>query len=250
MTKRLQFPDGIASHMSDRIIGILGGMGPEATVDFYREIIRLTPASRDQEHIPVLIYSNTRIPDRMAAILDGGEDPLPHLIDSARILESAGAGIIAMPCNTAHFYVERLRRKITIPVLHMIEETLLDLQVRYPEVRTIGLLATAASIRTRIYQTAFAPPGLTIIVPTESGQERIMAAIRDIKAGRNREQARKTVENIGADLVTAGAEAVILGCTELPLVFESQSRLCPVLNPTRILAQAAVDWARGRAADD
>lgn len=77
-----------------------------------------------------------------------------------------------------------------------------------------------------------------------------MAAIRDIKAGRNREQARKTVENIGADLVTAGAEAVILGCTELPLVFESQSRLCPVLNPTRILAQAAVDWARGRAADD
>ena len=225
-------------------------MGPEATVDFYREIIRLTPACRDQDHIPVLIYSNTRIPDRTAAILDGGEDPLPHLVASAMVLESAGAGIIAIPCNTAHFYVERLRREITIPVLHMIEETLLDLQIRHPDVHAVGLLATAGSIRTRIYQTAFEPAGFTLIVPPESDQDRITAAIRDIKAGRNRDQARKTVEDVCADLVEEGAEAVILGCTELPLVFELQLPLCPVLNPTRILAQAAVSWARGRAADD
>lgn len=232
--------------MSDRIIGILGGMGPEATVDFYREIIRLTPASRDQDHIPVLIYSNTRIPDRTAAILDGAEDPLPHLIDSARILESAGAGIIAIPCNTAHFYVESLRPAIKIPVLHMMDETLLDLQARHPQVRTVGLLGTAASIRTRIYQTAFEPAGLTVLVPQESGQDRIMAAIRDIKADRNRDQARIAIEDVCSDLVAEGAEAVILGCTELPLVFESRSLLYPVLNPARILAQAAVSWAQER----
>ncbi len=225
-------------------------MGPEATVDFYREIIRLTPASRDQEHIPVLIYSNTRIPDRTAAILDGGEDPLPHLITSARVLECAGAGIITIPCNTAHFYLESLRREITIPILHMIDETLLDLRVRHPEVRAVGLLGTAASIRTRIYQEAFEPAGLTVAVPQESGQDGLMAAIRDIKADRNRDQARKTVENVCAGLVAEGAEVIILGCTELPLVFESRSPLCPVLNPTRILAQAAVRWARGGAADD
>ncbi|NWG13597.1 MAG: amino acid racemase [Acidobacteria bacterium] len=236
--------------MPDRIIGILGGMGPEATADFFREIIQLTPASRDQDHIPVLIYSNTRIPDRTAAILEGGEDPLPLLIDSAKVLERAGAGIITMPCNTAHLYVESLRRATAIPVLHMIDETVRELRSRYPELRSVGLLATTGTIRAGIYQSALGAAGIAAVVPEEPDQDRIMAVIRDIKADRNRDEARRSVKRICLGLAAQGAEAVILGCTELPLVLDTKRPPCPLLNPTRILAQAAVKWARGGAADD
>ena len=110
--------------MPDRIIGILGGMGPEATVDLFREITRLTPAEKDQDHVPVLVYSNSKIPDRTTAMLEGGEDPMPALIESARVLERAGAGVLVIPCNTAHYYLPELQKKVGIPILNMIVETL------------------------------------------------------------------------------------------------------------------------------
>ena len=116
----------------DRVIGILGGMGPEATLDLYRDIIRLTPAKRDQDHIRVLIYSNPKIPDRTMGIEQTGESPVPSLIESARILEKGGAGIIAMPCNAAHHFLPEIQRQITIPVLDMIEEACRRLCERFP----------------------------------------------------------------------------------------------------------------------
>ena len=229
--------------MPDRVIGILGGMGPEATSDLFREIIRLTPARTDQDHIPVLIYSDTRIPDRTAAILQGGVDPSPYLVRSAKVLENAGAGILAVPCNTAHYFFPALQRAVAIPVLNMILETLRELRKRMPAVRNIGLLASRGAVQSRIYHDAFAERGVRVMVPDDTGQESVSSAIRQVKAGIIGPRTRDSFMSVATGLVGAGAEAVILGCTEIPLALDERDVSFPCLNATRVLAQAAVDWA-------
>jgi aspartate racemase len=232
--------------MSDRIIGILGGMGPEATVDLFREIVRLTPAEKDQDHVPVLIYSNSKIPDRTTAMLEGGEDPMPALVESARILERAGAGILAIPCNTAHYYLPELQKKVGIPILNMILETLQEFVRQLPGARSAGLLAHMGTVRSRIYHAAFKERNVDILVPEDADQVRVSGAIQDVKAGRHGAKTQDTFESIAAKLVSAGAEAAILGCTEIPLAFDQNRVNFPCLNPTTILAQAALKWAQQR----
>jgi aspartate racemase len=231
--------------MPDRIIGILGGMGPEATADLFKEIIRLTPAQRDQEHIPLLIYSNTRIPDRTAAILEGGEDPRPYLVQSARVLEKAGAGILAIPCNTAHYFLAEIQAAVSIPILNMVLETLSALRERIPAVKAAGLLATRGTAQSRIYHDSFEKHAVKVLVPDPKRQEGVSAAISQVKTGIIGPETRDLLMSAAASLVDAGAEAVILGCTEIPLVLDESAASFPCLNATRILAQAAVDWALG-----
>jgi aspartate racemase len=232
--------------MTDRVIGIIGGMGPEATVDFYREIIRLTPAQKDQDHIPVLIYSNPRIPERTQAILHGGEDPTPYLIDAARILERAGAGILAIPCNTAHYFLPRVRPAVKIPILDMIEETFLRTRAEVGDIKAVGLLATTGTVESGVYRNIFTRHGVSILTPAVVDQDRIQQAIRQIKSDTYDRERQDTLESIGSTLIKAGAQAVILGCTEIPLAFNVARVNYPVINATRVLAQAAVDWALGK----
>jgi aspartate racemase len=234
--------------MTDRIIGILGGMGPEATADFFQEIIRLTPAEKDQDHIPVLIYSDPRVPERTRAILHGGEDPTPYLIKGAVTLEHAGAGILAIPCNTAHYFLSRLTPHVHIPVLDMIEETLRRTRAQIGKVRAVGLLATVGTIQSGIYREVFGRHGVEVLVPEAADQERIQQAIFLIKAASYNSARQGVFEGIGSALMAAGAQAVILGCTEIPLGFDEGRADYPVVNATRVLAQAAVDWALGNRA--
>ena len=145
---------------SCRIIGILGGMGPEATLDLFRCIIDLTPARRDQDHIRVLIYSNPKIPDRTKAIVAGDESPVPQLVDSALLLEKSGAGIIAMPCNAAHHYLPEVRRMIHIPFLDMIEETSRQLRIRLPRVKKVGLIASIGTYCSGVYPRSLSAVGV------------------------------------------------------------------------------------------
>jgi aspartate racemase len=232
--------------MLERVVGILGGMGPQATVDFYREILILTPGVKDQDHMRVLIYSNPKIPDRTAAILDGGEDPLPHRLESARLLERAGAGILAIPCNTAHYFLPRLQPEIGIPVLDMILETLLDLRTQAPQVRTVGLLAATGTVRSGIYHRTFHEHGIKVVVPDDVDQPKVQDGIRRIKAAAHNRETCETFHAIADKLIAAGAEAIILGCTEIPLAFDQKGVPYLCLNATRSLAQAAVDWALGK----
>ncbi len=232
--------------MTDRIIGILGGMGPEATLDLFREIIHLVPAREDQDHPRVLIYSNPKIPDRTRAMLQGGDDPLPELIETARRIERAGAGIIAMPCNTAHYFLDGLQRAVTIPIINMIAETYTALRSSMPEVTCAGLLAATGTVRAGLYAEIFEKGGVKILVPNANDQDRIHAAICNIKGGAIDGAARRTFESIGNSLAKRGAQVLILGCTEIPLAFDTEKAACPTLNPTRLLAQAAIDWALGR----
>jgi aspartate racemase len=232
--------------MLNRIIGILGGMGPEATLDFYREIIALTPASKDQDHIPVLIYSNPEIPDRTEAISGDGDDPLPLLIETARVLEKGGAGIIAMPCNSAHHYLADLQASVGIPILNMIEETCRTVRASLPSIKSVGLLATVGAIHSGIFDRVFNEAGLKVLIPAENDQKKLQTEISRIKAGEYPKSMQKVFESMGAHLIKAGAGAIILGCTEIPLVFNPVKVDYLCFNPGKILAQASVDWALGK----
>ena len=215
-------------------------MGPEATLDLYRHIINLTPASRDQDHFRVLIYSNPKIPDRTLAIADGGESPINALLESARLLESAGASIIAIPCNASHNYLGQLRAAVGIPILDMIAETCGALRSRRPEVKTAGLLASDGTVQSRIYHRALEAEGIAALLPDESDQSFVQSAIAEVKAGKHTEETREKLLIIATRLIQAGAQAIILGCTEIPLIFDSGAFPYYSLNSTLILAEAAI----------
>ena len=230
----------------DRLIGILGGMGPEATLDLYRHIIALTPATKDQDHIRVLILSNPKIPDRTKAIAEGGESPLDSLIESAMLLMRAGAGIIAMPCNAAHYYLPEMQPKVSVPILDMIAETCSKLCRNLPTAKTVGLIASLGGVRSGVYQIALAEAGIDILIPSDAEQREIENGIAHVKAGTHSRSTQETFQSIGNRLFRSGAGAVILGCTEVPLAFDPNHVNYPTLNSTRILAEAAVDWALGK----
>lgn len=227
----------------DRVIGIMGGMGPEATIDLYRQIIDLTPATKDQDHIKVLIHSNPKIPNRTEAIIAQGESPLPYLIESAGILERGGAGIVAMACNAAHHYLPDIQRRTGIPILNMIEETRRRLRERMPEIQITGLLATDGTLQSGVYNRVMSEYGIRIIVPEGDEQRRIQSAIAGVKAGDSNRRTMDIFESTAMKLIDRGAQAIILGCTEVPLAFDPGKIDRPCLNPTRILARVAVDWA-------
>lgn len=225
-----------------KVIGILGGMGPQATVDLYQKILDSTAASRDQEHIPTLIWSNPGVPDRNLAILHGGPDPSPALVAGARLLETGGADFIVVPCNTAHLFADAITRAVTIPLVNMIEETAAEAARRLPRHSQVSILATTATVLTGLYQKALSRHGLGAMVPGAEDQEQIMSAIFDvqgIKAGFADEHNRNRVLTVLRRQQEQGAVAFIAGCTELPLVLKPDDADC-LLDPTLILAQAAV----------
>jgi len=236
----------IPPDLPDRVIGILGGMGPEATLDFYRDIISLTPVNRDQDHIRVLIYSNPKIPDRTRGIDQTGESPAPGLIESAEILEKGGAGIIAMPCNAAHYFLPEIQRHISIPILDMIEEACRRLCMQFPALKTAGLMASNGTVVSGLYERSLAGRGIAVLTPGEEDQQRVQMAIDQVKLGIHDRLTREMFQSVGLRMAEAGAELIILGCTEIPLAFDPGQVKYPTLNPARILAEAAVEWATGK----
>jgi aspartate racemase len=230
--------------VSEKIIGVLGGLGPWATLDFFEKILRLTPARRDQDHLRVIIDSNAKIPDRSPAILGQGEDPTPALVATARNLERAGAELLVMPCNTAHAFYDPVRSAVGIPVLHIMEEVAAAARRDLSALRRVGVLATRATIVARLYHTAFAGIGVDVLVPDEVRQETVTRAIYAVKAGTADASMSAAVASVATALVQAGAEALVLGCTELPFVLRPDDVRVPVLDSNLILAQAAVRAAQ------
>lgn len=223
------------------ILGIFGGMGPEATANMYQLIVKLTPAGRDQEHIPTLIYSFPQVPDRTTAIQSGDLSIVPYLTEGVTRLQAAGASFIIIPCNTAHYYHERMQAAVDIPILHMIRETVRHVVGHYPECRRIGLLATSGTIRSGLYEKEFAASGRQTIVPDESVEtDYVMKAIARIKAGDTGKESEDLLAAAGAHLEAKGAQVLVLGCTEIPLAFNPGRAKVPVVNATRVLAEAAI----------
>lgn len=227
------------------ILGVLGGMGPLATADWLGALVRATPATRDQEHVPVLVHSVPQIPDRNEAILWGGADPAPALLDGLARLEAGGASIIAMPCNTAHRWHSILQSSTSLPVLHIVDgvsETLSARGISGP----IGLLATSATLRAEIYERRLGAAGCRCLHPEPDQQEALMQAIRAVKSGRPTE-GRAAARAAAAALIGRGAQAVVLACTELPLLVPDSSQ-APFIDAGFALAEMCVRWwmeARG-----
>ncbi len=230
--------------MGEKIIGILGGMGPEATADLYMKIIRATQVEKDQDHYRVIIDSNAKIPDRTPAILGTGPSPLPVMLETGRNLQRAGADFIIMPCNTAHYFHDRLQAGLEIPALHMIRLSAEDTRRRHPEVTKAGLLASDGTLASRLYE-CYGEQGIEIVAPSGESQRDVMDAIyRDIKRG-DLETGGKLLHRVAHELLDAGADAVICGCTEVSLVLHEGDLTVPVVDPLQVLAEKAVELARG-----
>jgi aspartate racemase len=232
------------------MLGVLGGMGPMATVDFMGKVIRNTPASRDQDHIEMVVCSATNVPDRTAAILDQGSDPLPAMFDALRRLEQSGVSCIAIPCNTAHYWHGALQAKTSVPILHVVDAVADRLADQGLEGTTIGVLATDGTIHAGVYQKRLAKRGYSCLIPNAEAQAEIMRAIRLVKAG-NVDEAAAILRREAEALVAGGCSQVAMACTEIPLALakvESDLR-ARLLDPTEILARACVQSCQADDAD-
>ncbi|HIQ73206.1 MAG TPA: amino acid racemase [Candidatus Blautia intestinigallinarum] len=223
-----------------KTIGILGGMGPLATCDLFSKITQITDASCDQEHVRICIDSNTEISDRTNAIIHHGKDPVPEMVKSAVRLQGLGADVLIMPCNTAHYFYDRILPFVDIPFLSMIDETAKVISDR--GLRKIGLLATDGTLQTAVYEKAFKKRGISIVVPPPENQVHIMDLIYNgVKAG-NKEIDTKPTKKTIEDLFRKGAQTLVLGCTELPVAFDLYGFDYPKTDPTLILASRAVQF--------
>lgn len=221
-----------------KTIGIIGGMGPLATCDLFKKVIDATNANKDQDYTRVVIDNNTNIPDRTEAILHNGKDPVPEIVRSGIALEAMGADVLIMPCNTAHYFYDRIVPFLHIPLLHMPRETAKTLHEE--NVRTVGLLATDGTIQSRVYHDNLEALGIKVLVPSAEHQQSVMDIIyKGVKAGRT-DLDTTGFQAAMDELLAGGAERLILGCTELPVAFPMYHLTGPVIDATEVLARAAV----------
>ena len=223
-----------------KTIGILGGMGPLATVDLFEKVVKKTPASADQDHFRIFIDNNPAIPDRTAALLHGGEDPVPEMTSALRNLEAMGAGCILMPCNTAHCFLPALQALTPVPILNMPEITAAHCAALYGEKRAC-LLATDGTLETGLYDKVLTENGVPFIVPEREEQKLLMYLIYDVvKASRPLQGEREHWRTVLDAQRQRGAEYFILACTELPILADTLDVPGPFVDPTEELAAAAV----------
>ena len=227
----------------NKIIGVLGGMGPDATVDFMSKVIALTPADKDQDHIHMIVDHNPGVPNRQAAILGDGADPGPELAAMAARLEAAGADYLVIPCNTAYVFKGAVTSASSLPLISIIDVTVADAVTR--DAKSVGVLATDGCLDAGVYQDALTKAGLTPVLPTEAEIEQFMTLCHRIKAGYQGERVARDMAGLAKALVDRGADAVIAGCTEIPLVLKQSALDVPLISSTDVLATATVALARG-----
>ncbi len=236
--------------MREKIVGLIGGLGPEATVDLMRRVIKATPARDDADHIRMLVDNNPKVPSRIKALLEGtGDDPLPVLTDMARRLEAWGADFLAMPCNTAHFYYADICASVHIPLLNMIELTVSRVLKDHPGIRTVFILAATAILKTGLYSTAFACRGIQVVYPPPEYQNRLMGIIRRIKTGRYGLPEKALLSEMAEMAVAEKAQALILACTELSLIGEDLDSNIRIYDASQVLAEEIVRQAKNREPD-
>ncbi len=230
--------------MAEKIVGVLGGMGPEATVDFFAKVIALTAAKRDQNHLRIIIDNNPKIPDRTEAILTKDDTLVPVLVETAKNLEKAGVDFIVIPCNTVHYFYDDLIKEVAVPVLHMIREVTNAIKTSLPNCKRVGLLATTGTVNSSLYQKECQKAGIEVLVPDSQGQAEVMEAILEIKGGSSKDSARKAILRKANQLLERQAEALILGCTDIPLVIKVNDFPVPVFDSNWVLAETTVKFAR------
>ena len=229
--------------MKEKVIGILGGMGPEATLDCYSKIISGTPAKTDQEHLRVIIDSNPKVPDRTAAIIAQGESPVPILVAGCRTLQQAGADFIIIPCVSAHFFLDEIQQQVELPILSIFDVVTETIISDHPQIKTVGLMGTTGTVNGGLFQNRLSTDGIATVVPDETHQSKAMVAIYDIKNSqpvRSKEQIIADLVATAESLISKGAQGIIAGCTEIPLALKQEHLSVPYFDALNILARAAI----------
>jgi aspartate racemase len=219
-----------------RVVGILGGMGPEATVDLMRRVISATPARDDVDHIHLLVDNNPKVPSRIAALIEGtGPDPTPTIIEMAKRLEVGGADVLAIACNTAHAYADQVRSAISIPLLDMVDLTLKH--------GLLGILASSAVVTLGLYHRGLSAHGVSLVTPAH--QDGLMDIIRAVKRGDSGPRNREYFSNIAHDLMGDSIDMLLIACTELSVLADSLDQGFPTLDALEILAREIVFFGLG-----
>jgi aspartate racemase len=228
----------------EKTVGVIGGMGPEATVDFMRRIVDATPARDDIDHLRVLVDNNPKIPSRIAALIDGtGEDPTSVLVAMAQGLERQGADFLTVPCNTAHYYLPAIARSVNIPVLDMIALAIARLGALSPRPKTIGMLASPAVQKVGLHAERLGKAGFEALFPDARGEAAVFATIRAVKAKAVNEEIRAGYDLAITGLRNRGADAFLIACTELSLLPPPQG--LPFVDALDALVDETVRAARG-----
>ncbi|HYC45779.1 MAG TPA: amino acid racemase [Burkholderiales bacterium] len=230
------------------LLGVLGGMGPFATVDFLTKLIEETGAERDEHHVPVVVYSVPQIPSRPAAIMHGGASPLPAMLEGVRVLKGAGASAIAIACNTAHYWYDALQLEAGVPILHIADAACDTMAESGALPRAAGLIGTRGTLHAAFFQERLEARGVACIVSTEEEQaELVEPAILAVKR-HALAAAHPLAVQACERLAERGAESIIMACTEIPpaLEYASHPFATRCVDPTRALARACVRWWRMR----
>lgn len=228
---------------SSLTVGVMGGLGPAATLDYFQRVLAYTPAATDQEHLHLIIDDNPKVPNRNEAIAGTGPSPVPALRGMAERLQAAGADFLVMICNSAHAFQEEVSAGLRIPLVSIVEETADALLEAQPGIRAAGVLAADAALGARLYQDALERRGVKAIALDDEGRRKFMRLLYRIKSGDL--DVRAEMAALAGELAAAGAEAIVAGCTEVPLVLKPADVPLPLLDSTDILARRTVRYALG-----
>jgi aspartate racemase len=244
---RTATPEKDGGSAGERVVGILGGMGPAATVDLMQRIVAGTPANDDNDHIRMLVDNNPKVPSRIKALIDNtGPSPVPVLQRMARGLQAQGADFLVMPCNTAHHFYDDLLSAIDIPLLNIMELVAGEIAQRQPGVRRVGLLASSALSRIVLYEPWIASINAQILYPEANAQAALMELILAVKSNRDVSVGHTALAHCAEELCAAGADCLVIACTELSVIANSLHSELSVYDAADILAKAVVREALGQ----
>lgn len=232
------------------LIGVIGGLGPAATLDLYASVLALTPATTDQEHVRLIIDADPEVPDRNRSVAGLGPSSAPALIAKAERLRSAGADLLVMACNAAHAYRDQIVAAVGLPFVSIVDQAVAAVGALAPDAKAVAVLATTGTLDAGLYQEALARSGREVLALEGAELERFMELIYRVKGGDTGPQARAQMTSLASSLLEAGAEAIVAACTEVPLVLDEvvgPDRAVPLIDATDALARAIVAAGRPRA---
>ena len=232
------------SNAEDLVVGVIGGLGPEATLDFLGKVLVHSEAKTDQDHIHLIIENNPKTPNRNDAISGKGPSPGPALAAMAMALDRAGANFIVMACNTAHAFEADIRAATRKPFISLIDEVVNEVLNMYQNARRVGLLAAQGCLDSKIYETAFEPHGIEVLRLDAASQKLFMELLYRIKSGDRGAGVRTSMRELGKKLIAMGADVLVAGCTEVPLVLKTGENTRTLIDSTDVLARCCVKYAR------
>lgn len=231
--------------MADKVIGILGGIGPWATLEMFKRFLEAVPAKRDQDYPRLIIYCNSKIPDRNKSIFGERESSIPALQETAQALEGAGADFIVIGSNGTHYYYDEIQKSVKIPVFNMIEETVNVLRTHHSKSKKFGLIAATCTVSKGIYQKYFTNTDQSLVTPNDKLQRKVLDAIYEVKIGKLDTSKQSFIE-VSKSLIDQGAEGIICGCTEVSVALHEGDINVPVIDPMQIAAEKAIEIAQSR----